>query len=141
MNEKKREAMADGRAQIYMDHAATTELLPEVHEAMEPYLTEEYGNASTSYDLGKRNRKAIEDARSCIADVIDADSSEIYFTSGGSESDNWAIKCVAETYRHKGKHIITSKIEPSLFYRDGSITSIFFIQPCRQVFSFLPKQQ
>ena len=111
MIEKKREAMADGRAQIYMDHAATTELLPEVHEAMEPYLTEEYGNASTSYDLGKRNRKAIEDARSCIADVIDADSSEIYFTSGGSESDNWAIKNIAGAHKKKGQHIITSAIE------------------------------
>lgn len=111
MNEKKREAMADGRTQIYMDHAATTELLPEVHEAMEPYLTEEYGNASTSYDLGKRNRKAIEDARSCIADVIDADSSEIYFTSGGSESDNWAIKNIAGAHKKKGQHIITSAIE------------------------------
>ena len=80
---------------IYMDHAATTEMLPEVREAMEPYLREEYGNASTSYDMGVRMHDAIEEAREKIAWVIDAQPEEIFFTSGGSESDNWVIKSVA----------------------------------------------
>ena len=96
---------------IYMDHAATTEMLPEVREAMEPYLREEYGNASTSYEMGVRMHDVLEDARAKIARVIDAQPEEIFFTSGGSESDNWVLKGVAEAYRSKGKHIITSKIE------------------------------
>ena len=69
---------------IYMDHAATTEMLPEVREAMEPYLREEYGNASTSYEMGVRMHDVLEDARAKIARVIDAQPEEIFFTSGGS---------------------------------------------------------
>lgn len=94
-----------------MDHAATTEMLPEVREAMEPYLREEYGNASTSYEMGVRMHDVLEDARTKIARVIDAQPEEIFFTSGGSESDNWVIKNVAGEKKHIGKHIITTKIE------------------------------
>lgn len=96
---------------IYMDHAATTEMLPEVREAMEPYLREEYGNASTSYEMGVRMHDVLEGARAKIARVIDAQPEEIFFTSGGSESDNWVIKNVAGEEKHIGKHIITTKIE------------------------------
>lgn len=94
-----------------MDHAATTEMLPEVCEAMGPYLREEYGNASTSYEMGVRMHDVLEDARAKIARVIDAQPEEIFFTSGGSESDNWVIKNVAGEKKHIGKHIITTKIE------------------------------
>lgn len=96
---------------IYMDHAATTEMLPEVREAMEPYLREEYGNASTSYEMGVRMHDAIEEAREKIAWVIDAQPEEIFFTSGGSESDNWVIKSVAGEKKNSGKHLITTRIE------------------------------
>ena len=94
-----------------MDHAATTEMLPEVREAMEPYLREAYGNASTSYDMGVRMHDAIEEARKKIAWVIDAQPEEIFFTSGGSESDNWVIKSVAGEKKNSGKHLITTRIE------------------------------
>ena len=94
-----------------MDHAATTEMLPEVREAMEPYLREEYGNASTSYEMGVRMHDAIEEAREKIAWVIDAQPEEIFFTSGGSESDNWVIKSVAGEKKNSGKHLITTRIE------------------------------
>lgn len=94
-----------------MDHAATTEMLPEVREAMEPYLREGYGNASTSYDMGVRMHDAIEEAREKIAWVIDAQPEEIFFTSGGSESDNWVIKSVAGEKKNSGKHLITTRIE------------------------------
>ena len=96
---------------IYMDHAATTEMLPQVRKAMEPYLMEEYGNASTSYEMGRRTREALEGAREQIAMLIRAKPEEIFFTSGGSESDNWVIKNVAAEKKEKGKHVITSKIE------------------------------
>lgn len=96
---------------IYMDYAATTELLPQVEEAMEPYMKESYGNASTAYDLGTRSRQAVEDARSTIAMCLDAKPEEIFFTSGGSESDNWAIKSIAGAKKYKGMHLITSAIE------------------------------
>lgn len=94
-----------------MDHAATTEMLPEVREAMEPYLREEYGNASTSYEMGVRMHDAIEEAREKIAWVIGAQPEEIFFTSGGSESDNWVIKSVAGEKKNSGKHLITTRIE------------------------------
>ena len=96
---------------FYMDHAATTELLPQVREAMAPFLKEAYGNASTSYELGKTSKKAVEKAREKIAQVIDARPEEIFFTSGGSESDNWAIKSIAGAKKQQGKHIVTSSIE------------------------------
>ena len=96
---------------IYLDHAATTKCAPEAVQAMLPYFTEYYGNASTIYQLGAQSKKAIQNTRSKIAESLHADSSEIYFTAGGSESDNWALVATAEAYASKGKHIITSKIE------------------------------
>ena len=96
---------------IYMDHAATTEMLPEVAYAMEPFFVKKYGNASTSYELGSEAKHAMEKAREEIANVISAKPEEIFFTSGGSESDNWAIKSIAGDRKHIGQHILTSKIE------------------------------
>ena len=96
---------------IYMDNAATTPVKPEVFEAMRPYFTEVFGNASGIYRFAGKASKAVSDARDIVADFLGAKSKEIYFTGGGSESDNWALKAVAEAYEKKGKHIITSKIE------------------------------
>lgn len=96
---------------IYLDNAATTRTAPEVVEAMLPYFSELYGNASTVYEFGGKSKEAVSRARETIAHAIGAKDNEIYFTAGGSESDNWALKCTAEAYRDKGKHIITSKIE------------------------------
>lgn len=96
---------------IYLDNAATTKTAPEVVEAMLPYFTEIYGNASAVYDFGQKCKQAIEDARETIGSSIGTKASNIYFTAGGSESDNWALKGVAEAYKDKGKHIITTKIE------------------------------
>lgn len=96
---------------IYLDHAATTDMLPEVVYAMEPYFVKKYGNASTTYELGIEAKKALEKAREEIAAIIHAKPSEIYFTSGGSESDNWAVKGIAGALKHQSKHIITSQIE------------------------------
>ena len=96
---------------IYLDNAATTKTAPEVVEAMLPYFTEQYGNPSTIYSLGAKAKSAVSEARSVIAQTIGANGEEIYFTAGGSEADNWALKAVAESYASKGKHIITSKIE------------------------------
>lgn len=96
---------------IYLDHAATTDMLPEVTYAMEPYFVKKYGNASTTYELGVEAKHAIELAREQISASIHAKPNEIFFTSGGSESDNWAIKGMAGEKKKTGKHIITSKIE------------------------------
>lgn len=96
---------------IYLDNAATTAVKPEVVEAMMPYFTEVYSNPSSVYSFAGKAKKAMEDAREQIAGFVGAQPAEIYFTGGGSESDNWAIKAVAENYKDKGKHIITSKIE------------------------------
>ena len=96
---------------IYMDNAATTQVYPEVFDAMKPYFTEFYGNPSSIYSFAGNSKKAVEDARKTIADFLGARTEEIYFTGGGSESDNWALKATADAYANKGKHIITSKIE------------------------------
>ncbi|MFT4143118.1 MAG: cysteine desulfurase NifS [Mobilitalea sp.] len=96
---------------IYLDNAATTKTRPEVVETMLPYFTELYGNPSSVYEFAAQNKKAVDDARAKIANVIGADTSEIYFTAGGTESDNWAIKAVVEAYAAKGNHIITTKFE------------------------------
>lgn len=96
---------------IYLDNAATTQVYPEVLEAMLPFFTEFYGNPSSIYSFAGEAGRAVEAAREIIAGSIGADKSEIYFTGGGSESDNWALKAAAEAYSSKGKHIITSKIE------------------------------
>lgn len=95
----------------YFDHAATTKVKKEVLEEMLPYLSEKYGNASSLYGIGRISKKAIEESRKKVANLIGANSNEIYFTGGGSESDNMFIKGVAYANRNKGKHIITSKIE------------------------------
>ena len=96
---------------IYLDNAATTKTRPEVVEEMLPYFTEYYGNPSSVYEFATPSKKAIAEARETIAKSLGAKTNEIYFTAGGSESDNWAIKATAEAYESKGKHIITSKIE------------------------------
>ena len=96
---------------IYLDNAATTKTAQEAVDAMLPYFTEYYGNASSIYSLGAESKKAMTEAREEIAGSIGASAQEIYFTAGGSESDNWALVAAAEAYESKGKHIITSKIE------------------------------
>lgn len=96
---------------IYLDNAATTRTAPEVVDAMLPYFSENYGNPSTIYGLGSTAKKAVNQARRTIAEAIGAKQEEIYFTAGGSEADNWALKAAAEAYGDKGKHIITTKIE------------------------------
>ncbi len=96
---------------IYLDNAATTKTRPAVVEAMLPYFTEYYGNPSSVYELATQNKKAVDEARNTIAKALNAESNEIYFTAGGTESDNWALVATAEAYSDKGNHIITSKIE------------------------------
>ncbi len=96
---------------IYLDNAATTRTAPEAVEAMLPYFTEYYGNAGGIYRLAGESRKALLQARETIAKTLGAQTNEIFFTAGGSESDNWALKAVFEAYRSKGRHIITSKME------------------------------
>lgn len=96
---------------IYLDNAATTRTAPEVVEAMLPFFTEYYGNASTVYALGDKSKEAVTHARETIAAALHAKPEEIYFTAGGSEADNWALKAAAEAYKDKGRHIITSRIE------------------------------
>ena len=96
---------------IYLDNAATTQVYPDVLDAMLPYFTEHYGNPAAIYSFAGESERAVAKARKQIADVIGAKTEEIYFTGGGSESDNWALKATAEAYQNKGKHIITTKIE------------------------------
>lgn len=96
---------------IYMDHSATTFVKPEVLDAMIPYFTEHFGNPSSVYGIARDSKKAIDAARVQTARALGADPEEIYFTSGGSESDNWAIKGVAFANRKRGNHIITTQIE------------------------------
>ncbi|MDQ1275692.1 MAG: cysteine desulfurase [Euryarchaeota archaeon] len=100
-----------GDKTIYMDNSATTPARKEVVEEMIPYLTENFGNPSSIYEIGKISKHAIDKARKKVADALGAEENEIYFTSGGTESDNWAIKGIAFANRNKGKHIITSSIE------------------------------
>lgn len=96
---------------IYMDYSATTYVKPEVLEEMLPYFTEKFGNPSSIYSLSRETKKAIDKARDRVSKAINADSNEIYFTAGGSEADNWALKGVAFANFNKGNHIITTKIE------------------------------
>ena len=98
---------------IYVDNSSTTKIDPIVLSKMVPYLTNNYGNASSVYKLGRISQNAIMEARTNIANILNINSDEIYFTASGSESDNMAIKGIANNYSHKGKHIITSKIEHS----------------------------
>lgn len=97
--------------QIYLDNAATTQMRPEALEAMMPHLTEAYGNASSIYPLGEEAAATLAEARRTVAQAINADDREVHFTSGGSESDNWALIATAEAYESKGRHIVTSAIE------------------------------
>lgn len=103
--------MPDKKKVIYFDNAATTQTAPEVVEAMFPYFTEYYGNPSSVYSFADTAKEAVDEARSILANGIGAKTDEIYFTGGGSESDNWALKAAAEAYRDKGRHLITTKIE------------------------------
>ncbi len=97
--------------QIYLDNAATTRMKKEVLDSMKVYLDYEFANPNANYPFAKKSQKAINEARNNMADLIGAKADEIYFTSGGSESDNWAIKTIAENYKDKGCHMITSLIE------------------------------
>ncbi|MHC1748372.1 MAG: cysteine desulfurase NifS [Cellulosilyticaceae bacterium] len=96
---------------IYLDNAATTPVKKEVVEAMLPYFTESFGNPSSVYQIAQQNKKALDESRETIAKHLGASTNEIFFTSCGTEADNWAIKGIAEAYREKGNHIITTKIE------------------------------
>ncbi len=96
---------------VYLDHSATTYVKPEVFEAMKPYFSEHFGNASSIYSLGRDSKKAVEESREKVAKAIGAEAKEIYFTGSGSEADNWALKGIAAAYKKKGNHIITSAIE------------------------------
>ena len=95
----------------YLDNAATTRTNPEIVKAMLPYFSEYYGNPSSVYSFSNYSKEAVEKAREQVAKAIGANKEEIYFTAGGSESDNWALTATAEAYQKKGRHIITSKIE------------------------------
>ena len=97
--------------QIYLDNAATTQMRPEALEAMMPHVTEAYGNASSIYPLEEEAAATLAEARRTVAQAINADDREVHFTSGGSESDNWALIATAEAYESKGRHIVTSAIE------------------------------
>src|SRR5690349_24028099 len=96
---------------IYLDNSATTRVDDEVVRAMLPYLTEEFGNASSTHQFGQRAKQAIEDARAQVALLLNASPTEITFLSGGTESDNLAVKGIAEAQKERGRHIITSQIE------------------------------
>jgi Cysteine sulfinate desulfinase/cysteine desulfurase and related enzymes len=96
---------------IYLDYAATTPLDPRVLEAMMPYMTEHFGNPNSIHSFGREARRAIDEAREKIAQLLNCQPSEIVFTSGGTESDNLALRGIAEAYRHKGNHIVTTAIE------------------------------
>jgi len=96
---------------IYLDNAATTKTRPEVVEAMLPYFTEKFGNPSSVYGFASQNKEAVTVAREQIAKALNAPTQDIYFTAGGSEADNWALKAAVEAYKDKGNHIITTKIE------------------------------
>lgn len=96
---------------IYMDYAATTYVKPEVLEEMMPYFTEKFGNPSSFYGISRETKMAIDTSRSKVSKALNCEMNEVYFTAGGSEADNWAIKGIASAYKNKGNHIITTKIE------------------------------
>ncbi len=96
---------------IYLDNAATTRTKPEVVEAMLPYFTEKFGNPSSVYEFAGQNKSAVTNAREIIAKALNAQTADIYFTAGGTEADNWALKATMEAYKEKGNHLITTKIE------------------------------
>ena len=119
---------------IYMDNAATTAVLPEVLDKMIPYYKDIYSNPSAIYSFAQKSKNAVEDARSVIADTLGVAPGEIYFTGGGSESDNWALKLTADRYKDKGKHIITTAIEHhavlhSAEYLEKSGYDVTYVKP------------
>lgn len=119
--------MAESNEIIYLDNAATTMTYKEVVDDMMNYFTQLYGNPSSVYEFAGKSKKAIEDARSLIADTLGAKTDEIYFTSGGTESDNWALRSVTKEYGDKGKHIITSKVEhPAIIKTAGNLEDLGF---------------
>lgn len=119
--------MAENNLMIYLDNAATTMTYKEVVDDMMNYFTQLYGNPSSVYEFAGKSKKAIEDARSLIADTLGAKKDEIYFTSGGTESDNWALRSVTKEYGNKGKHIIISKIEhPAIMKTAGNLEDLGF---------------
>ena len=111
--------MGEEKKIIYLDNAATTRTAKEVVDAMLPYFTELYGNPSSVYSFSQKSKEAITTARETIAKALGAKTEEIYFTAGGSEADNWALKAAAEAYRAKGNHIITTKIEHHAILHTG----------------------
>lgn len=111
--------MGEEKKLIYLDNAATTKTAPEVVEAMLPYFSEMYGNPSSVYSFSQKSKEAITKGRESIAKALGAKTEEIYFTAGGSEADNWALKATAEAYRSKGNHIITTKIEHHAILHTG----------------------
>lgn len=111
--------MGEEKKLIYLDNAATTKTAPEVLEAMLPYFSEMYGNPSSVYSFSQKSKEAITKGRESIAKALGAKTEEIYFTAGGSEADNWALKATAEAYRSKGNHIITTKIEHHAILHTG----------------------
>ena len=96
---------------IYFDHAATTQVLPEAAQAALTAMREEYGNPSSQYALGKRAAQALAAHREAVAQALGCRAGEVYFTSGGTEGDNWAVSLAAHLGRHRGKHIITTAVE------------------------------
>lgn len=96
---------------VYMDYSATTYVKPEVLEEMLPYFTEKFGNPSSFYGISRETKRAIDNAREQVAKILNCLPDEVYFTGGGSEADNWAIKGIASAHKDKGNHIITTKIE------------------------------
>lgn len=96
---------------VYMDYSATTYVKPEVLEEMLPYFTQKFGNPSSFYGISRETKRAIDKARGQVAEALNCDADEVYFTGGGSEADNWAIKGIASAHKKKGNHIITTKIE------------------------------
>ena len=96
---------------VYLDYSATTPVKEEVLKEMIPYFTEKFGNPSSLYDMGLESKEAVDKARQQVAALINADPSEIYFTAGGTEADNWAVFGTAEKFRAKGNHIITTIVE------------------------------
>ena len=107
---------------VYLDNAATTQMRKEVLDEMLPYFIENYGNASSIYSIGRKNKAVLDEKRAQIANILGAKDREIFFTSGGSEADNWAIKGVMFANRAKGNHIITTKIE---LQEDGIVHIVF----------------
>lgn len=118
---------------IYFDNAGTTKIRKEVLDKMLPYLTDFYGNPSSIYEIARNSKKAVEEARGKVASAINADKNEIYFTGGGTEADNWALKSIAEAYADKGKHIITSKIE-----HHAVLHTCEYLKSCGYEITYLP---